>query len=101
MARQVALLDAGCGEGMYVGHVQAMLRGAGKACTAYGVDVSKTAIRMAAKRHRAASFAVASSYILPFDDQARTRILCWNTGLSHHNLLCFCPVLRKNMSLCS
>ena len=95
MARQVALLDAGCGEGMYVGRVQAMLQGAGKACTAHGVDVSKTAIRMAAKRHRAVSFAVASSYILPFDNQARAKYLCWSAGLSHHNFLCFCSVLPK------
>ena len=89
VARQVALLDAGCGEGMYVGRVQAMLQGAGKACTAHGVDVSKTAIRMAAKRHRAASFAVASSYILPFDNQARAKIFCCSKDLSYHHLLCF------------
>ena len=70
-AEQVSLLDAGCGEGMYLARVQAALQGAGKECEAFGVDVSKPAIRMAAKRHREASFAVASSYVLPFDDQAR------------------------------
>ena len=70
---QVCVLDAGCGEGMYLGRVQAALRGSGKGCKAYGVDVSKIAIRMAAKRHKQASFAVASSYVLPFDDQARQR----------------------------
>ena len=68
---QVCVLDAGCGEGMYLARVQAALRGSGKGCKAYGVDVSKIAIRMAAKRHKQASFAVASSYVLPFDDQAR------------------------------
>ena len=70
-AEQVSILDAGCGEGMYLARVQAALQGAGKECEAFGVDVSKTAIRMAAKRHRQASFAVASSYVLPFYDQAR------------------------------
>lgn len=82
---------------MYVGHVQAMLHSAGKQCVAHGVDVSKTAIRMAAKRHRAASFAVASSYILPFNNQARTKTSCWSKGLAHHNLLCFCLVLLRDM----
>ena len=84
-----------------MGRAQAMLQGAGKACTARGVDVSKTAIRMAAKRHRAVSFAVASSYILPFDNQARAKNLGWSRGLSQHNLLYFCFVLRKDMSLCT
>lgn len=70
-AKQVSVLDAGCGEGMYLARVQAALQGAGKQCEAFGIDVSKMAIRLAAKRHTEASFAVASSYILPFDNQAR------------------------------
>ncbi len=72
----MAILDAGCGEGMYLGRVRDTLQGAGKNCEAFGVDVSKTAIRMAAKRHREASFAVASSYVLPFDAQASHTSCC-------------------------
>lgn len=68
------MLDAGCGEGMYITRVQASLQQAGMDCAAFGVDVSKTAIRMGAKRHRGASFAVASSYVLPFDNQAMPTI---------------------------
>ena len=68
---------------MYLGHVQAALQGAGKQCKAFGVDVSKTAIRMAAKRHKEASFAVASSYTLPFDNQASCHTLLQAAAASH------------------
>ncbi len=61
---------------MYTARIQNFIEQAGKKCTAYGVDVSKTAVRMAAKRHKAASFAVASSYALPFENQAITLSSC-------------------------
>ena len=75
---QVSVLDAGCGEGHVPGtHVRdTPCRRLAKNCEAFGVDVSKTAIRMAAKRHREASFAVASSYVLPFDAQASHTSCC-------------------------
>lgn len=56
------VLDAGCGEGTYLA----------RACTdgasGWGIDISKVAVRLAAKRYPQCSFAVASSYRLPFDD---------------------------------
>ncbi len=56
------VLDAGCGEGTYLE----------RACSAgaqgWGIDISKAAIKLAAKRYPRCSFAVASSYRLPFDD---------------------------------
>jgi 23S rRNA (guanine745-N1)-methyltransferase len=54
------VLDAGCGEGQYIAAVNAMTR--------FGIDVSKPAIALAARRYRDISFAVASSFHLPFDD---------------------------------
>ncbi len=54
------VLDAGCGEGAYLAAIDARER--------VGIDVSKVAIRMAARRYRACRFAVASSFALPFDD---------------------------------
>jgi 23S rRNA (guanine745-N1)-methyltransferase len=54
------VLDAGCGEGSYLAAIDAPVR--------HGVDVSKPAVRLAARRHRADSWAVASSYRLPYDD---------------------------------
>jgi 23S rRNA (guanine745-N1)-methyltransferase len=58
-----AVLDAGCGEGTYLAVVAARTGAA-----AHGIDVSKPAVRLAARRHRAHRYAVASSYRLPFAD---------------------------------
>ncbi len=58
-----AVLDAGCGEGSYLAAIAAV-----GGCSAYGIDISKPAIRLAARRHRTHRYAVASSYRLPFAD---------------------------------
>ena len=65
------MLDAGCGEGMYLAHLHSQVTEAGMQCDAFGVDVAKIAIRLAAKRYQALSFAVASTYMLPFDDEVQ------------------------------
>lgn len=54
------VLDAGCGEGQYLAVVNAPVR--------FGLDVSKPAIKLAARRYRDIDFSVASSFHLPFDD---------------------------------
>lgn len=56
------VLDAGCGEGTYLG------RACASGAQGWGIDISKVAVRLAAKRWPSCSFAVASSYRLPFDD---------------------------------
>jgi len=58
-----AVLDAGCGEGTYLAAVTEATGAAG-----WGVDVSKPAVRLAARRHRGHRYAVASSLDLPFED---------------------------------
>lgn len=63
-----ALLDAGCGEGWYTAGVCQALRAAGKRPRAAGTDISKFALRTAARREKEAEFAVASSYRLPLAD---------------------------------
>lgn len=55
-----AILDVGCGEGYFTGAL------AGEQIV--GVDVSQPAVRLAAKAHRAALFAVASGAALPILD---------------------------------
>lgn len=57
------VVDAGCGEGTYLA---ATVDRTG--ATGWGIDVSKAAIRLAARRHPAHHYAVASSYRLPFPD---------------------------------
>ncbi len=59
-----ALLDLGCGEGYYSAKVAAALAGV----DVFGLDISKTAVRYAAKRYTNLLCCVASSYALPFAD---------------------------------
>lgn len=56
------VLDAGCGEGTYLG------RACSTGASGWGIDISKVAVRLAARRHPQCTFAVASSYRLPFGD---------------------------------
>jgi 23S rRNA (guanine745-N1)-methyltransferase len=58
------VLDAGCGEGTYL--ARACARGA----DGWGIDISKIAVRLAARRYTGYHFAVASSYRLPFADDS-------------------------------
>ena len=62
------VLDAGCGEGYYSAAVYRALTEAGKAVKMAGVDLSKHALKRAAKREKAVEFAVASVYGLPVAD---------------------------------
>lgn len=64
------VLDMGCGEGSYLARAVAV-----SGATGWGVDVSKSAIRLAARRYALQHFAVASSYRLPFDDDTFDAII--------------------------
>lgn len=63
-----AVLDIGCGEGYYT-HAFASVA-AGKGGQIFGLDVSKVAIRAAAKRYPQVTFCVASSHRLPFQENS-------------------------------
>ena len=58
------ILDLGCGEGYYTQRLTATL--AQQAPQVAGLDISKSAIRYAAKRYKDISFCVASAYSTPF-----------------------------------
>lgn len=60
------LLDSGCGEGYYTAGMSAAVPHA----QAAGIDISKFAVRRAAKRVKQGEFAVASAYHLPVPDAA-------------------------------
>ena len=60
------LLDLGCGEGYYSGKLKQALPQA----QFYGVDISKAAIKFAAKANHNINFSVASAYQLPFADNS-------------------------------
>lgn len=65
------VLDLGCGEGYYCGVLDQAL----PACALYGVDISRAAVRLAARRCPAADFAVASAFDLPLPDASLEVVL--------------------------
>ncbi|WP_073585783.1 23S rRNA (guanine(745)-N(1))-methyltransferase [Vibrio quintilis] len=69
------LLDIGCGEGFYTAHVAELLNSTNAQAEIYGLDISKTAVRYAAKRYKNCHFCVASSHRLPFADESLDAIL--------------------------
>lgn len=69
------LLDIGCGEGYYTTFVADVLRNQYGQAQVHGLDISKIAVRYAAKRYPNSLFVVASSHRLPFADQTLDAIL--------------------------
>ncbi|MFC3031229.1 23S rRNA (guanine(745)-N(1))-methyltransferase [Pseudoalteromonas fenneropenaei] len=59
------LLDMGCGEGFYTSQLANQIR-----TQVHGIDISKAAIRYAAKRYQDCHFAVASAKQSPFQDHS-------------------------------
>mgnify|MGYP000675187740 CR=1 FL=1 len=64
------LLDIGCGEGYYTDQVQKTIQEQADTAEIYGLDISKVAIRYAAKRYTQCHFSVASSHRLPFANES-------------------------------
>lgn len=72
------MLDAGCGEGFYTHQHKTVSN------TVYGIDISKTAVKIAAKRYKECSFSVGTLSLLPFNDNA----IDWITSI-------YAPILEK------
>ncbi|UXI01963.1 23S rRNA (guanine(745)-N(1))-methyltransferase [Photobacterium sp. TY1-4] len=68
-ANNVRLLDIGCGEGYYTAGFTAEAVGH-PGLEVHGLDISKVAVRYAAKRYPACHFCVASSHRLPFAEDS-------------------------------
>lgn len=62
------LLDAGCGEGFYLRRLAAHLQPISTEHQLWGIDISRGAVRAAARRDKKSQFAVASTYRLPVLD---------------------------------
>lgn len=69
------LVDSGCGEGWYSAGLFQALASAGNTPQIAGVDISKFALRRAAKRLPQGEFAVASVYRLPLPDACADLLL--------------------------
>ncbi|MBW3696445.1 23S rRNA (guanine(745)-N(1))-methyltransferase [Vibrio sp. T187] len=70
--QSATLLDIGCGEGYYTHEVASQ---ATASTTVFGLDISKIAIKYAAKRYSNCDFSVASSHRLPFADSSLDAVL--------------------------
>ena len=62
-----AVLDAGCGEGYYTGLLAKAL---GPAAQVAAFDISKNAVRAAAKQYQTVQFAVASAFAIPVANES-------------------------------
>lgn len=62
------VLDAGCGEGKYTCDVLSYFEGRGKSTDIVGIDISKDALKSAARRTKNIAFAVASVSDMPVAD---------------------------------
>lgn len=84
------LLDSGCGEGYYTkSYCETVSALFGKA---YGVDLSKPAIKHAAKKCKDGHFAVASVYHLPITDESIDILVNCFSPLALEE---FCRVVKK------
>lgn len=63
-----AVVDAGCGEGYYTGRLAEFLTGHGAEVPLCGFDISKFAVKAAAKKYRSIPFAVGSMFGIPVPD---------------------------------
>ncbi|MCM1507590.1 MAG: methyltransferase domain-containing protein [Ruminococcus flavefaciens] len=64
--RSGVILDAGCGEGYYTSGISEKFPDS----EIYGIDISKTAVEMASKRHKNITFATASVFHIPVADSS-------------------------------
>ncbi|MGF1763760.1 23S rRNA (guanine(745)-N(1))-methyltransferase [Aliivibrio kagoshimensis] len=69
-----AILDIGCGEGYYTAEIANQFTDH-DTLHIFGLDISKVAIKYAAKRYRHCQFSVASSHKLPFADESLDAIV--------------------------
>lgn len=69
------ILDAGCGEGYYTSGISDKFKLSGINADIIAIDISKNAVDIAAKRHGASEYAVASVYELPLNDSSVDAVL--------------------------
>ena len=98
----ISLLDAGCGEGYYLGCLQQALSEQTNRCV--GLDISKEAIRMAAKRYPNIDFVVANlKEPLPLQDntfQLILNIFAPRNAPASSSLMAGCSLQFLSLSIC-
>ncbi len=81
------LFDSGCGEGYYTAGIHAALKEKGIDVRTAGIDISKHALRKAAKRVPEGEFAVASAYALPLRDSCTDLLFNVFSPMAHEEFL--------------
>ena len=71
-SNNIAILDAGCGEGYYLEKIKYYMTRANKDkdITLYGVDISKDAVKIGAKSYKDILFSVGSVFDMPYKENA-------------------------------
>ena len=70
LRQEACILDCGCGEGWYTSKIYENLAEGGILANMLGVDISRDALKIAARSCGDAAFAVASAYRLPVADSS-------------------------------
>ena len=70
LPENATIVDVGCGEGYYTSEISRV-----NAFEIFGIDISKDALKYAAKSVKGSSFAVASAFSLPFADNSADCVL--------------------------
>ncbi|MEG0570895.1 MAG: methyltransferase domain-containing protein [Oscillospiraceae bacterium] len=87
--KHAKVLDLGCGEGYYTAGLLCALNQADKSPDLYGVDISKAATKLAAKKCNQAHIAVASVFHLPIENESIDLMLN-----------CFSPLCTDEINRC-
>ncbi|MBQ3139791.1 MAG: methyltransferase domain-containing protein [Ruminococcus sp.] len=87
------ILDAGCGEGYYTTAVKAISDQSEIAVDMYGIDISKDAVDMAAKRKSGVNFAAASVFHIPVMTESCDILLTMFAPYCGEE---YCRVLKKD-----
>ena len=87
------ILDAGCGEGYYTTAVEAISDQSEIAVDMYGIDISKDAVDMAAKRKSGVNFAAASVFHIPVMTESCDILLTMFAPYCGEE---YCRVLKKD-----
>ena len=91
-----AVLDAGCGEGYYTARVAQAFRQARRPARIAAYDISKEAVKAAARRDKTIEWAVAGSFAIPARDASFHCVLNVFSPMVPHE---FARVLRKGGAL--
>lgn len=70
LSESSTLIDVGCGEGYYISEISKVNK-----FEIFGIDISKDALKYAAKSDKSSSFAVASAFSLPFAENSADCVL--------------------------